>query len=187
MRVDKSDFDIIHSGFPTISAEAEEKMKDIIENIREQSDSIGGIVECAVIGLPIGIGEPMFDGIENAISKAIFSIPAAKGIEFGEGFRAASMKGSQNNDPYEWKDGKPVMQSNHAGGILGGLADGEAVIFRVAFKPTPSIAISQHTVSMSARRDAILEISGRHDPCVAVRAVPVVEAAAAIAIADLVL
>ena len=187
MTVSMEDFIVAQTGFPTLSEKSAEQMKAVIDEVREAGDSIGGIVECAVIGLPVGIGSPVFDGIENAIAKAVFAIPAAKGIEFGEGFEAARMRGSQHNDPYEWKDEKPALQSNHAGGILGGLSDGAPVIFRVAFKPTPSIAMSQHTVSLSARRDAILEITGRHDPCVAVRAVPVVEAAAAIAIADLML
>ncbi len=187
MSVSKTELLSAQSGFPTLSESSAGKMKAIIDEVRTAGDSIGGIVECAVIGLPIGIGSPVFDGIENAIAKAVFAIPAVKGIEFGEGFAAAKMRGSQHNDPYEWKNGKPALQSNHAGGILGGLTDGGPVIFRAAFKPTPSIAIAQHTVSLSARRDAILEITGRHDPCVAVRAVPVVEAAAALAIADLML
>ena len=187
MSVSKDDLLAAQSGFPTLSENSAESMKTLIDEVRTAGDSIGGVVECAVIGLPIGVGSPVFDGVENAIAKSVFAIPAVKGIEFGEGFAAARMRGSQNNDPYEWKDGKPALQSNHAGGILGGLTDGGPVIFRAAFKPTPSIALAQHTVSLSARRDAILEITGRHDPCVAVRAVPVVEAAAALAIADLML
>ena len=173
------------TGFPTISDAAAEKMKALIDEIREAGDSVGGTVECAVTGMPVGIGSPVFNGVENAIARAVFAIPAVKGIEFGEGFACARMKGSENNDTYEWKNGQPALQSNHAGGILGGLTDGAPVIFRAAFKPTPSIAMAQHTVSLSARRDAILEITGRHDPCVAVRAVPVVEAAAALAMIDL--
>ena len=185
--IGRGDLQAAWTGFPVLSEECADRMKQVIDKARESGDSVGGVVECAVVGLPVGIGEPVFDGIENRISHAVFAIPAAKGIEFGEGFAAARMKGSQHNDPYEWKDGKPALQSNHAGGILGGLSNGAPVIFRVAFKPTPSIVQAQHTISLSARRDAILEITGRHDPCVAVRAVPVVEAAAAIAIADLIL
>lgn len=174
------------SGFPTISQTAEARMKALIDEVRGDKDSVGGVVECAVLGLPVGLGEPMFGGIENTVAQAVFAIPAVKGIEFGEGFTAAAMRGSQHNDAYRWQDGEPKPQSNHAGGILGGLTDGAPVIFRAAFKPTPSIALPQQTVSLSGKRDAVLEISGRHDPCVAVRAVPVVEAAAALAVAQFV-
>ena len=177
----------LRSSFPVYDEEAEEKMKALIDSVRMEGDSIGGTVECAVLGVPVGVGEPVFDGIENRIAQAVFGIPAVKGIEFGEGFAASRMRGSQNNDAYEWRDGHIALKSNHAGGILGGLSDGAPIIFRAAFKPTPSISQAQHSVSLSARRDAILEISGRHDPCVAVRAVPVVEAAAAMAIADLIM
>ena len=187
LKVSTADFDQARTGFPTLSEEAAESMKGVIDAAREQLNSVGGIVECAVIGMPVGVGEPVFDGIENQIAKAVFAIPAVKGIEFGEGFACAKMKGSENNDPYMWQDGKPMLGSNHAGGILGGLTDGAPILFRAAFKPTPSIGLSQHTVSLSARRDAILEITGRHDPCVAVRAVPVVEAAAALAVLDMIL
>ncbi len=187
LRVDAAALAAAQTGFPVVSDEVGRRMQALIEETRARGDSVGGIVECAVLGLPVGLGSPMFDGIENLIARAVFAIPAVKGIEFGEGFAAASLFGSQNNDAYEWRDGGPAVQSNHAGGILGGLTDGAPVIFRAAFKPTPSIALAQHTVSFSARRDAILEISGRHDPCVAVRAVPIVEAAAAIALAEEVL
>ena len=184
MRVSPETLKAARNGFPTLSEQAEERMKALIQQTRAAGDSIGGVVECAVLGLPTGLGEPVFDGIENSIARVVFAVPAVKGIEFGEGFAAARMTGSRNNDPYEWRDGGPALLSNHAGGILGGLTDGAPVIFRVAFKPTPSIARTQHTVSYSARRDALLEITGRHDPCVAVRAVPVIEAAAAVAIAQ---
>ena len=173
------------TGFPTLSENAEKSMKALIDQVRAEGDSVGGVVECAAIGLPVGVGGPVFDGLENRIAQAVFGIPAVKGIEFGAGFAAARMRGHQNNDPYEWRDGQPVLLSNNAGGILGGLSDGAPVILRAAFKPTPSIAQAQQTVSLSAKRDAILEITGRHDPCVAVRAVPVVEAAAALAVLDL--
>ena len=158
------------SGFPTISQTAEARMKALIDEVRGDKDSVGGVVECAVLGLPVGLGEPMFGGIENTVAQAVFAIPAVKGIEFGEGFTAAAMRGSQHNDAYRWQDGEPKPQSNHAGGILGGLTD----------------ALPQQTVSLSGKRDAVLEISGRHDPCVAVRAIPVVEAAAALAVAQFV-
>ena len=175
------------NSFPVLTDSVGERMKALIDELRAAGDSIGGTVECAVVGLPVGLGEPVFDGIENAVARAVFAIPAVKGIEFGEGFNASRLRGSQNNDAYEWRNGRPAVLSNHAGGILGGLTDGAPVIFRAAFKPTPSIAAMQHTISYTARRDAILEISGRHDPCVAVRAVPVVEAAAALAVAEFML
>lgn len=174
-------------GFPVLSGDAETRMKDLIDTVREAKDSIGGIVECAIIGLPVGLGEPIFDGIENCIAQTVFAIPAVKGIEFGDGFASARLRGSQHNDAYTWKDGEPALKSNHAGGILGGLTDGAPIIFRAAFKPTPSIAKPQQTISFTEERDVILEITGRHDPCLAVRAVPIVEAAAALAIAQFVL
>ena len=153
---------------------------------KKDGDSVGGIIECAATGVPQTLGDPMFGGVENRIASIVFGIPAVKGIEFGDGFASARLRGSQHNDAYTWKDGKPALKSNHAGGILGGLTDGAPIIFRAAFKPTPSIAQPQQTISFTEQRDAILEITGRHDPCVAVRAVPIVEAAAALAIAQFV-
>ena len=184
-----SDADLAPSrtGFPVLSEDAGERMKALIDRVRSEGDSIGAIVECAVLGLKPGLGEPMFDGIENAVAKAVFGIPAVKGLEFGEGFRAAALRGSENNDAYAWSEGGPRVLTNHAGGALGGLTDGAPLIFRAAFKPTPSIARPQRTVSLSGHGDAVLEITGRHDPCVGVRAVPVVEAAAAVALMDFIL
>ena len=134
--------------------------------------------------MPVGVGDPMFGGLENRIAQAVFGIPAVKGIEFGEGFAAAGLKGSENNDPYGIVDGKVVPLSNHAGGILGGLSTGAPIVFRVAFKPTPSIGTEQDSVDLTARRPMKLVVKGRHDPCVVLRAVPCVEAAAAIAVYD---
>ncbi len=187
LRVTREDLCAAAEGFPTLSRASGEQMAALIDAVRADGDSIGGIVECAAIGLPVGLGEPMFDGIENAVARCVFGIPAVKGLEFGEGFRAAELRGSENNDPYRWDGTRPVTVSNHAGGILGGLTDGAPLIFRAAFKPTPSIARAQRTVSLSGQRDAVLEIKGRHDPCVAVRAVPVVEAAAAVALSEFVI
>ena len=134
--------------------------------------------------MPVGVGDPMFGGLENRIAQAVFGIPAVKGIEFGEGFAAAGLKGSENNDPYGIVDGKVVPLSNHAGGILGGLSTGAPIVFRVAFKPTPSIGTEQDSVDLTARRPMKLVVKGRHDTCVVLRAVPCVEAAAAIAVYD---
>ena len=159
-----------------------------IDVAREEGDSVGGIVSCVITGLPAGIGDPMFGGVENVISQAVFGIPAVKGIEFGRGFDAARIKGSENNDPFTVDEhGKVITEGNNHGGVLGGLTSGMPVTFRVAFKPTPSIAKPQKTINYETGEQEELVIKGRHDPCVAVRAVPVVEAAAAIAVYDLLL
>ena len=163
---------------------ATEKMEAAIAAAREAGDSVGGIVEAEVRGLPAGVGDPMFGGLENRIAQIVFGIPAVKGIEFGEGFAVADLKGSENNDPYGIEDGKVVPLSNHAGGILGGISTGAPIVFRVAFKPTPSIAKEQDSVDVRKMEPAKLVVKGRHDPCVVLRAVPCVEAAAAIAVYD---
>lgn len=157
-----------------------------IDRAREDLDSVGGIVECRVTGVPAGIGDPMFDGVENTIAQTVFAIPAVKGIEFGAGFSAAGMRGSQNNDPfYMDEDGKIRTRSNNSGGILGGITNGMEIVFRCAFKPTPSIAKPQDSISWSMGKDAVLEIKGRHDPCIVPRALPCVESAAALALINL--
>ena len=145
---------------------------------------MGGIVECAVIGLPAGLGEHMFDGMENRISSIVFGIPAVKGIEFGNGFDCATLTGSQNNDAF-YTDGERIFtKTNNCGGILGGMTNGMPLVFRAAMKPTPSIFKEQDSVDMVSMTPVKLTIKGRHDPCVVVRAVPVFEAAAAIAVCD---
>jgi len=161
-----------------------ERMFAAIEEARQAGDSLGGIIECAVTGVPAGIGEPMFDGMENRIAAIVFGIPAVKGIEFGNGFAAAGLRGSENNDAFIMQDGAVHTRTNNHGGILGGITSGMPVIFRAAFKPTPSIAIEQDSVSLSRRENVKLTVTGRHDPCIVPRAVPCVEAAAAIAIYD---
>ena len=170
--------------FPVTDDAQGEKMQEAILNARREGDSVGGIVECAVLHMPEGIGDPMFGGLENRIASLVFGIPAVKGLEFGLGFEAARLRGSENNDPYG-TDGVSVFpETNRAGGILGGISTGAPIRFRVAFKPTPSIAKPQQTVDLRTMQNATLSIQGRHDPCIVPRAVPVVEAAAAIAIYD---
>ena len=178
---------VAEKAFPTVSDEAGEQMKAAIQAARAEGDSVGGIVECVIRGVPGGLGSPMFDGVENRIARLAFAIPAVKGVEFGSGFQAAAMRGSENNDPYTVEDGRVVTCTNHAGGILGGITTGMPVIFRVAVKPTPSIASPQQTVNLDTMQPEKLRITGRHDPCIVPRAVPVVEAVAAIAVADLIL
>ena len=170
--------------FPVLNDTAGERMKAEIQAARLTLDSVGGEIECAAIGVPIGLGDPMFDGMENRIARIAFAIPAVKGIEFGAGFCVASMHGSENNDPYYMEDGRVRILTNNAGGILGGITSGMPLIFRVAMKPTPSIALPQQSVSLSRGKDTMLEIQGRHDPCIAPRAVPCVESALAIALTD---
>jgi chorismate synthase len=173
--------------FPTVSDEVGLRMRKAISDARREGDSVGGIVECVIRGVPAGIGEPMFDGVENRIAQLMFAVPAVKGIEFGAGFAAAGMRGSENNDEFCLTEGQIRTRSNHAGGILGGITDGEEIVFRTAFKPTPSISRPQRSVNLETMREETLAITGRHDPCIVPRAVPVVEAAAAIALSDLIL
>ena len=162
-------------------------MQALIRQCRAAGDSVGGTVECAVTGLPLGLGAPDLDrNAETVFARHLFAVPAVKGLEFGSGFALAEMRGSQANDPWRRGPEGPVTETNHNGGILGGITTGMPVVFRVAFKPTPSIALPQRTVSMVTGEDADLTIQGRHDPCVVHRAVPVVEAAAALAAAELI-
>ncbi len=174
------------SDFPVLNSDAGEQMKQLIEMARLDGDSVGGIIECAAIGLRAGLGEHMFDGVENRISSAIFGIPAVKGIEFGNGFACSTLFGSQNNDAFI-TDGKSITtRTNNCGGILGGMTDGMPIVFRAAMKPTPSIYKEQDSVDTVSMSPAKLTIKGRHDPCVAVRAVPVFEAVTALALCDII-
>lgn len=186
VNISLDDFNALRqASFPTIDENAGLAMQQKIEAARLDGDSVGGVIECAAIGLPVGLGEHMFDGIEGRISQIIFGIPAIKGIEFGLGFDSAKILGSQNNDQF-YTDGKNVRTlTNNAGGVIGGMSSGMPLIFKVALKPTPSIAKKQQSVSLSRMENVELEIGGRHDPCVVPRAVPVVEAACAIAIFDM--
>lgn len=173
------------SSFALIDNSVEEKMRSVVEDARMSLDSVGGTIECAVTGIEAGIGEPMFDGVEGVIAKAVFGVPAIKGIEFGKGFELSKMRGSQSNDPFRYKDGKVVTETNNCGGILGGITNGMPIIFRAAVKPTPSIAQKQKSVDLQKKENTELEVHGRHDPCIVPRAVPVIEAVTAIAIANL--
>ena len=175
------------SPYPFLDETAGDAMLAEISAAKESGDSVGGIIECGIIGVPAGLGEHMFDGIENRISQIVFGIPAVKGIEFGNGFGCAHLRGSENNDPF-YTDGKEIYtKTNNAGGILGGMSSGMPIVFRAAMKPTPSIYKEQDSVNMSTMTNVHLSISGRHDPCIVLRAVPVFEAAAAIAITDILL
>ncbi|MCF0228727.1 MAG: chorismate synthase [Parasporobacterium sp.] len=170
--------------FPTVSDAQGELMRQRIAEARADGDSVGGIVECIVDHIPAGLGDPMFGGMENRISSIVFGIPAVKGIEFGIGFEAAELTGSQNNDPFDIENGRVVTVGNNAGGIAGGITNGMPIVFRVAFKPTPSIGKEQQTVDLTKMEKTVLRVHGRHDPCIVPRAVPCVEAAAAIAVYD---
>ena len=161
-----------------------EKMEEAIINARKEGDSLGGIIECTTFNMPAGVGEPLFDSLDADLAKALFGVPAVKGVEFGAGFRAAELMGSENNDAFLLKGGKVVTSTEHAGGILGGLSSGMPIMIRVAIKPTPSIAKEQKTVNLSSMENAAISVKGRHDPCVVPKAVPAIEAAVAITLAD---
>ena len=177
----------VPADFPVLNPEAGEAMKEVIAQAKAAGDSVGGIVECAITGLPAGIGEPMFGGVESRIAQIVYGIPAVKGIEFGIGFDCACVPGSASNDAFAIVDGQVVTETNNAGGIHGGITNGMPVIFTTAFKATPSISCPQNSVSLSRGTEQELIIQGRHDPCIVPRAVPVVEAAAAIAVYDMIL
>lgn len=179
-RIAKNELPVLEKGVISL-------MRDEVERARKDGDSVGGVVECAAIGLKAGLGEPPFEGIENCLSQILFAIPALRGVEFGAGFEAARMRGSEHNDAFCMEKGEVKTRSNRHGGVLGGLTSGMPLLFRAAFKPTPSIAKEQDTVSLEKGENAKLKITGRHDPCVVLRAVPCVEAAAAIALFDLLL
>lgn len=170
--------------FPVLSKEAGDNMADAIIRAKEELDSVGGIVECCALGLPAGIGGAMYDGLESQLAPVLFGIPAVKGVEFGAGFSAAGLKGSENNDPFYYDNGEVKTKTNNHGGILGGITTGMPLIVRTAFKPTPSISLEQDSVDLEKKENTKLTIQGRHDPCVAVRAVPIVEAALALGILD---
>ena len=182
---DISEEAFVHEDFPVIDEEAGRWMKKLITAVKEEGDSIGGVVECMISGIPAGVGEPLFGSLEARICQAVFAVPAVKGIEFGAGFRVGNMKGSENNDPYYIDGGRVITKTNNHGGILGGLSTGMPIVFRTAMKPTPSIAKVQDSVDLDRMVPAEITVGGRHDPCVVPRAVPCIEAAAAIAVCDI--
>jgi len=188
LSLNKEQLSQIKSGvFPTFSDASGEEMQDLIVGISQEGDSVGGCVECGIYGIDAGFGNPIFDGIENTIASSVFGIGGVKGIEFGIGFEASKIKGSENNDAF-YVDGDTVKtKTNNHGGILGGITTGMPIIFKVAFKPTPSISKEQQSISFSTGEPVALCTNGRHDPCIAVRAVPCIEAIAAIAISDFIL
>lgn len=172
------------SAFPTLSDQSAAEMLAAIEQTRMNSDSLGGEVETAVLGLPAGIGSPMMDGVESRLASLLFAIPAVKGVQFGEGFGFCAMQGSEANDPFVMAGGDVRTATNHNGGLLGGITTGMPMVFSVAIKPTPSIAKAQQTVNLHGQSSQEIVVKGRHDPCIVPRAVPVIEAAAALAVLD---
>lgn len=170
--------------FPVVDDACGEAMQQAILQAKAAGDSLGGIIQCRVLGLPAGVGEPLFGGLEGRISAAAFGIPAVKGVSFGSGFGGTRLRGSENNDPFTIENGKIVTKTNNCGGILGGISTGICIDFHVAVKPTPSISLPQESIDLEKMQPVTLKISGRHDPCIVPRAVPCVEAAAAFAVYD---
>ncbi len=163
---------------------AAEEMTRIIEKVKREGDSIGGVIEGVALNVPVGLGEPVFDTLEGELAKALFAIPAVKGVEFGSGFSAAGKRGSENNDSFAIRDGKTITVTNNAGGVLGGISSGMPIMVRVVVKPTPSIAKNQETVNMESMESATIAVGGRHDPCIVPRAVVVVESMIAVTLCD---
>ncbi len=187
VNVTKEELNVLNKEyFSVISKDAKSKMAEKIEEARLNQDSVGGVIECAVIGLPVGLGEPMFGGVESKLASILYGIPAVKAVEFGKGFDCAELLGSENNDEFYYdKNGEVKTYTNNSGGILGGITNAMPLMLKVAVKPTPSISKGQRTVDLVKKENTNLVIKGRHDPCIVPRAIPVVEAAVAIAILDL--
>ena len=183
---DMEDKSFLDCEFPLIKKNLEEKMKNEILSARKEGDSVGGIIECMVLGIKAGIGSPFFDSVESTLAHLIFSVPAVKGVEFGMGFDISKMKGSKSNDEYYLKEGKVKTKTNNNGGIIGGITNGMPIIFRVAIKPTPSVYKEQNSINISTMEETTLQIEGRHDPCIVQRAVPVIEGVSAVGILDLI-
>ena len=185
VRVSRDDFLLAESGdFPVLDKEAGEAMRNVIAAARDAGDSVGGQIECAAIGLPVGLGGAQYDSIEGQIARVVFGIPAVRGISFGNGFDATSLNGSENNDAFAVRDGRVVTETNRHGGVLGGMTTGMPLLFTTAIKPTPSIYQTQQSVDLTTMQETELTIRGRHDPCIVPRAVPCMIAAAAVVIAD---
>ena len=164
--------------------ESAKEMEKAILKAKREGDSVGGVIECTALNVPVGVGEPLFNSLDADMAKMLFDVPAVKGVEFGAGFKAARLRGSENNDPYAIRGGKIVTLTNNAGGVLGGLSSGMPIVVRAAIKPTPSISKEQKTVDLSKMEETTIKIKGRHDPCVVPKAVPVIESAVAIVLAD---
>lgn len=164
--------------------ECAKSMEEAILKAKSEGDSLGGVVEGVALNVPVGVGEPLFDSLDADIAKMMFNIPAVKGVEFGAGFKAAQLRGSENNDAYVIRGGKVTMLTNNAGGVLGGISTGMPITVRVAIKPTPSISKEQKTVNLSKMEETTMQVRGRHDPCVVPKAVPVIESALATVLAD---
>lgn len=183
----RPDLDAISSGdHAVLDPAAADLMRKAILTAKADGDSVGGVIECFATGVPAGLGDPMFDGVENRLARAFFGIPAVRGVEFGAGFDACRMRGSAHNDAYSMEGNRVITETNRHGGILGGITTGMPIVARVGIKPTPSIAREQHSISLSRREDEMLTIHGRHDPCIVPRAVPCIEAAMAIVLYDLI-
>lgn len=177
----------IQQDFPVVNPRVGQAMRQAIADARAEGDSVGGTIQCVVTGLPAGLGEPMFGGVEGKLAQILYGIPAVKGVSFGDGFGVANLRGSQCNDAFTMENGMVCTATNHCGGILGGITNGMPLVFQLAVKPTPSISRPQQSVSLSQMENRDLVVKGRHDPCIVPRAVPVAEAAAAIAIYDMIL
>lgn len=178
---------LLRKPFPVFDDTAGMNMRQAVEAARMEQDSVGGVIRCFVLGLPAGVGEPMFGGVENRLAAALFGIPAVRGVSFGTGFAAAGMRGSVHNDPFIMEDGRVRTRTNHAGGVLGGITSGMPLVVNIAVKPTASISREQETVDLETGENAPLVIHGRHDPCIVPRAVPVAEAVTALTVLDMML
>ena len=176
--------DLKSQAFPVISKDKSELMQQAILKAKEEENSVGGIIECAILNMPAGIGEPFFDSLESTLSHLLFSVPAVKALEFGEGFDIASMKGSEANDAYYYDNGVVKTHTNNNGGILGGISNGMPIVFRCAMKPTASISIEQDSINMETCENVKLTVKGRHDPCIVPRALPVIESVSAMAVLE---
>jgi len=186
LNIDEKNIEILKAmEIPTLRKGAAEEMTEEILKCRNDKDSVGGSIECAILNLPVGVGNPFFDSVESVLAHLLFSVPAVKGVEFGTGFKLATMKGSEANDEYYYDGDKVKTYTNNNGGILGGITNGMPVIFKTAIKPTASIAKEQRSINISTKQASNLEVKGRHDPCIVPRAVPVIEAVAAMAILEL--